>query len=234
MSKRLSGFSGTLARYAATVLGTVIAMFVVSNGAIAEPIADSGLTASSAAVDTENKPTPFGGISAGAALDAAASQIASFINIDKKPAKKAETNISQGVDMASNDASDPDRKREINCLAEAIYFEARGEPERGKWAVAEVVKNRVESRAYPNTYCAVTKQRKGNICQFSWACDPGRGKPSGSQWEIAQTMATKVYDGHKPNVVGDALFFHATFVKPSWSKVFTRVGKIGSHIFYSK
>lgn len=234
MSKRLSGFSGTLARYAATVLGTVIAMFAIANGAMAEPISDNGTTISQKAVDTDKQTIPFGGISAGAALDAAASQIASFIAIDKKPAKKAESNTSQGVDMASNDVSDPDRKREINCLAEAIYFEARGEPERGKWAVAEVVKNRVESRAYPNTYCGVTKQRKGNICQFSWACDSGRGKPAGAQWEIAMNMATKVYDGHKPGVVGDALFFHATFVKPSWSKVFTRVGKIGSHIFYSK
>ncbi len=234
MSKRLSGFSGALARYAATVLGTVIGMFVISNSAMAEPVTDAFQAAAKVSVDTESKSNPFGGMSAGAALDAAASQVASFINIDKKPAKKAETTKSQGEKMASNDATDPDRKREINCLAEAIYFEARGEPERGKWAVAEVVQNRVESRAYPNTYCGVTKQRKGNICQFSWACDSGRGKPGGAQWEIALNMATKVYDGHKPGVVGDALFFHATFVKPSWSKVFTRVGKIGSHIFYSK
>lgn len=149
------------------------------------------------------------------AIEAAASQIAAVLA--PKPI------------VLSNSEHD----REVRCLAEAIYYEARGEPERGQLAVAEVVANRVNSRAYPNTYCGVVRQRSRNVCQFSWACDSKRSAPRGPQWDKAVSISSRVIDGWDPNVVGNATHFHATFVSPSWSRVLPRVAKIGSHVFYN-
>jgi spore germination cell wall hydrolase CwlJ-like protein len=219
MSKRLNGILNSLTRDALGVFGTVIMAFGLSNGAMAEPVTDVFFAASKVAVETDTNKSPVSGNSVSAALDAAASQLAGLINFEKKP---EEAKIATGGNP-----------REIRCLAEAIYYESRGEPERGQWAVAEVVSNRVKSKAYPNTYCGVAYQSRGNICQFSWACDSRRPSPRGEQWTRAMAMADKVYNGYKPNVVGNALFFHATFVRPSWANVFTRVGKIGTHIFYN-
>lgn len=224
MSKRLKGISNSPMRDALGVFGTaIIAMSLCTNciasSAMAEPISDVNIATSRVSVETPNKNTPNAGNSVSAALESAAAQLAGLISFDKKP--------EETTNLSSADA------REINCLAEAIYYEARGEPERGQWAVAEVVANRVKSKAYPNTYCGVAYQRKGATCQFSWACDSRRGAKRGEQWTRAMSMATRVYNGYKPNVVGDALYFHATFVRPNWANVFTRVGKIGSHVFYN-
>ncbi|MEN9855436.1 MAG: hypothetical protein RLZZ157_562 [Pseudomonadota bacterium] len=124
-----------------------------------------------------------------------------------------------------------ERAREVKCLAEAVYYEAKGEPRRGQEAVAEVVANRVKSRAYPNTFCGVVYQRSRHVCQFSWACS-GRRAPSGLQWQRANEIAEKVVDGWSPSVVEGATHFHAHFVAPSWSRTYRRVSSIGGHIFY--
>jgi N-acetylmuramoyl-L-alanine amidase len=124
-----------------------------------------------------------------------------------------------------------DRARQVRCLAEAVYYEAKGEPRRGQEAVAEVVANRVASRAYPNTFCGVVYQRSGRVCQFSWACS-GRRAPNGLQWQRANDIAERVVDGWQPRVAVGATHFHATFVSPSWSRVYRRVTSIGGHIFY--
>lgn len=224
MSKRLNGISNSIARDASVVFGTVIASFALCFAAFAEPVSDASFAASQVTVETAKQTTPNAGENVSAALEAAASQIAGLISIDKKAEVSSKT-----VKIASNGG---ENDREIRCLAEAIYFESRGEPERGQLAVAEVVRNRVESKAYPNTYCGVVRQRRGNVCQFSWACDSRRGAPKGAQWDKALAMAERVYNGEKPNVVGNAMFFHATFVRPSWSRVFTKVEKIGTHVFY--
>ena len=64
-------------------------------------------------------------------------------------------------------------QKEMNCLAKAIYFEARGEPVKGQQLVAQVVLNRVDSEYYPDTICDVVYQNDHlkNACQFSFACD---------------------------------------------------------------
>lgn len=221
MSKRLKGISNSLTRDALGAFGTVIIALGLCTSAIAEPL-EVSIATSQGAVESPNKNSPDAGNGVSAALESAASQLAGLISFEKKPEPQI-----QSANLSSTD------NREVRCLAEAIYFESRGEPERGQWAVAEVVANRVKSRAYPNTYCGVAHQRRGNICQFSWACDSRRGAPRGEQWTRALSMANRVYNGYDPNVVGNALFFHATFVRPSWANVFTRVGKIGSHIFYN-
>ncbi len=127
---------------------------------------------------------------------------------------------------------------EIKCLATAIYFEARGEPERGQIAVAQVVLNRLKNPAYPNTVCGVVYQNKNkrNRCQFSFACDgiPDRitePKP----WAAAQALAKKVVSDDRTlylSDVGAATHYHANYVRPRWARTMKKMDKIGRHIFY--
>jgi spore germination cell wall hydrolase CwlJ-like protein len=126
---------------------------------------------------------------------------------------------------------------DLKCLATAIYFEARGEPEAGQVAVAQVVLNRVRSDRYPHTVCAVVYQnaRKRNRCQFSFACD---GKPDVPKeavaWARAQRIAAdSLRDGSKIWVLGDATLYHARYVKPRWAARVTLVSSIGQHLFYT-
>ena len=129
-------------------------------------------------------------------------------------------------------------KKETKCLADAIYFEARGEPELGRIAVAQVVLNRLKNPAYPNTICGVVYQNKNwrNRCQFSFACDGIReritNKPA---WAEAQALAKRVLDDDKTLYIGDvgaSTHYHATYVKPRWARHMTKKDKIGRHIFY--
>lgn len=121
------------------------------------------------------------------------------------------------------------------CLAQAIYYEARGEPLSGQVAVAEVVLNRVDSREYPNTICAVTNQGvgSGRACQFSYACDgvPERLASPGPRAR-AEKLAAIMLAGRERSVTDGATHFHATYVNPSWSRKFVRTASIGQHIFY--
>jgi spore germination cell wall hydrolase CwlJ-like protein len=121
------------------------------------------------------------------------------------------------------------------CLAEAIYYEARGEPLLGQVAVAEVVLNRVDSRQYPNSICGVTRQGvgSGRACQFSYACN---GRPermaSAVPRDRAEKLAAIMIAGRERSITDGATHFHATYVSPSWSRQLTRTAAIGAHIFY--
>ena len=118
---------------------------------------------------------------------------------------------------------------ELNCLATGVYFEAKGEPLLGQLAVGKVIANRTQSGGrFPGTYCGVLFQRG----QFSFV--HGHSLPSvqhsNSQWQTAVAIA-KIVDQHLgQSVAGDALFFHARYVSPSWHA--KRVASIGNHIFY--
>lgn len=132
-------------------------------------------------------------------------------------------------------------KREIKCLADNIYFEAKNEPIEGKLAVAEVTLNRVEHPEYPKTVCGVVWQQNKDrrtgrkVAQFSWTLD---GKPdvpkSKETYEEIYALAEEVLlYGMDSAIVGpEALFYHATYVKPRWSRQMVRVMRIGNHIFY--
>lgn len=125
---------------------------------------------------------------------------------------------------------------EQRCLAQAIYFEARGESEDGQVAVGQVVLNRVKNPAYPNSICGVVYQNKNrrNRCQFSFACDgiPDRITQPAS-WKLAQKLAKDVTGGTRYLKMVDAsTHYHATYVKPRWAKAMVKRGKIGDHIFY--
>lgn len=125
---------------------------------------------------------------------------------------------------------------EQKCLAEAVYFEARGESVKGQAAVAQVVLNRVRNPAYPKSICGVVYQNTNwrNRCQFSFACDGKKHQISEMpQWTVAQQVAKAVSAGQiwLPEV-GSATHYHATYVRPRWARSMVKVDKIGLHIFY--
>ena len=137
-------------------------------------------------------------------------------------------------------ARDPDlvefEKEERECLATAIYFEARGEAYRGQVAVAQVVLNRVAHKLYPATICGVVfqNQHRRNACQFSFACDgiPERVTDRKS-WQQAEDIARGVASGALYlTEVGYSTHYHATYVYPHWAPRMTKVTKIGLHVFY--
>jgi spore germination cell wall hydrolase CwlJ-like protein len=129
-------------------------------------------------------------------------------------------------------------QKEMKCLAEAIYFEARGEPEQGRIAVAQVVLNRVKNPAYPDTVCSVVYQNKNmrNRCQFSFACDGIRDRiTNAGAWRDAQALAKRVLDDDRTLFIADvgaSTHYHATYVRPRWARKMTKMEKIGRHVFY--
>ncbi len=114
----------------------------------------------------------------------------------------------------------------LSCLTEALYFEARGEGRSGQRAVAEVILNRVDSGAFPNSVCGVVHQRG----QFSY--QKGRRMSNAASAARARQIAAEALAGAPRTLTDGATYFHTTHVRPSWSKRFTRTAQIGSHLFY--
>ena len=122
-------------------------------------------------------------------------------------------------------------KSDLFCMAKNIYHEAGSEPTLGKYAVAQVTINRMKSPMYKDTVCSVVFEPY----QFSWANYHGRRwtTPSGPSWNEAKRIAHDVLENNKRiKGLDEALFYHATYVRPSWSRKFDRVTRIGLHIFY--
>ena len=131
---------------------------------------------------------------------------------------------------------------ERDCLAQAIYHEARGESEVGQLAVANVIVNRARSGKFPSTLCGVIYQNaeKGyHRCQFTFACDgrtdaPGERRAWARSADLAQSVYAEFALGEQVGAIpGSALYYHTTNVNPSWSNTYNAVAQIGSHIFYS-
>lgn len=127
-------------------------------------------------------------------------------------------------------------KRQQRCLAEGIYFEARGEPVKGQAAVSQVILNRVRNPHYPNSICGVVYQNKHwtNRCQFSFACDRIRDRINNRKlYDLALHVAAETTAGRiwLPEV-GSSTHYHATYVNPRWNRKMKRLGRIGLHIFY--
>ncbi len=122
------------------------------------------------------------------------------------------------------------------CLAEAVYFEARGEPVRGQIAVAQVVVNRAFSGYYPATVCGVVYQNSHRYlaCQFTFACDGVRDVVTEpEQWDRAKKVAKEMLDGRLwlPEV-NRSTHYHATYVRPYWVREMKKMYKTGLHVFY--
>ena len=128
------------------------------------------------------------------------------------------------ADLAIDDAQDI-------CLAKAVYFEARSEPLEGQLAVAQVVMNRAASGRYPSTLCAVITQK----AQFSFIRAGKFPKPNkkSEAWRKAVAIAHIAKAGLVSELSPDVLWYHATYVAPSWNKRLNKQAQIGLHIFYS-
>ena len=126
--------------------------------------------------------------------------------------------------------------REFECLALNVYFESRGEPLAGQYAVAAVTLNRVVHPAFPDSICQVVMQGAElgqNKCQFSWVCDRHGDRPRAkAAWEMAKHVAFKTLFLDRPDPTAGAIYFHATWVRPNWSQEMLKVGHIGGHVFY--
>jgi spore germination cell wall hydrolase CwlJ-like protein len=129
-----------------------------------------------------------------------------------------------------------DQQRSLQCLAEAVYYEARSEPEDGQRAVAQVVINRLRSPAYPNSVCGVVYQgpmRAGGGCQFTFTCDGSLAlPPAGPAWARARRIAAAALSGAVYAPVGLATHYHTHQVVPAWAFRLVKSAVIGSHNFY--
>ena len=119
---------------------------------------------------------------------------------------------------------------ELRCLAGAVYFESRGEPLEGQLAVAQVIVNRAEDRRFPSSYCGVVYQRS----QFSFVKGGRmpRIRTSSAAWKRAEAIARIAHRGLWDSKAGEALFFHANYVRPSWSHRKVALATIDTHVFY--
>lgn len=130
--------------------------------------------------------------------------------------------------------------KELSCLAEAIYFEARGESFQGQLAIAQVILNRVKNKRFPKTICGVVHEGRynkdglpvRNKCSFSYWCD---GKPekihNKEAYETASLAA--ITSLQLPlHDFEDVLYYHAVYVRPDWVKDRVFIGRIGKHLFY--
>lgn len=126
--------------------------------------------------------------------------------------------------------------KDKRCLAEAIYYEARGEPIAGQIAVAQVILNRVHAGPWPRTVCGVTSQgvENGEKCQFSFACQRSLlAKPHGDSWDDAQGLAAEILAGGAwLEEMLDATHFHRADLKPVWRLGLIEAGRFGRHTFY--
>jgi spore germination cell wall hydrolase CwlJ-like protein len=145
-----------------------------------------------------------------------------------------------------------DTQKQIECLAENIYFEARNEPVEGQYAVAFVTMNRVKSSYFPDTICDVVKQKTkvesiGNkrvVCQFSWWCEETPKyistnnvltETNNMKYNEIVKVAVNFYVNYErlEDPTKGSLFYHADYVSPNWRNV-EKVTQIGRHIFYER
>ena len=125
--------------------------------------------------------------------------------------------------------------RQHACLSQAIYYEARGESQRGQVAVAEVVMNRVRSPYYPNSICGVVYQgsHRSTGCQFTFTCDGSLNhRPRGRAWDRAQRVASAVMLGYTRPITQGATHYHTHAVNPVWNSGLVETTNVGDHVFY--
>ncbi len=128
-----------------------------------------------------------------------------------------------------------DASRDLDCLTQAAYYEARGEGRDGMRAVTQVVLNRVRHPAFPKSVCGVVFQgaARRTGCQFSFTCDGSmRGRVNRAAWNRAREVASAALSGAVYSAVGNATHFHTTGVSPAWRNSLVRVAQVGDHLFY--
>jgi len=137
----------------------------------------------------------------------------------------------QGLDPLAQ--SQLQAAHDLDCLTDAVYFEARGETKRGQQAVATVVINRVKNPNFPKTVCGVVFQRASGGCQFSFACDGSmRHGRDADAWAEARRVAARALSGYVLRDIGSATHFHTVDVSPDWGSQMLKVAQVGLHVFY--
>lgn len=155
-------------------------------------------------------------------------------------ASNAEIPLAKGAVEPANalslaKASSTDWSRSLECLTEAIYYEAALEPEEGQRAVAQVVLNRVRHPSYPKTICGVVYQghERTTGCQFTFTCDGSLARrPVARIWDRARQIAALALMGSVYDPVGWATNYHANYVLPYWADSLLKTATVGRHIFY--
>ncbi len=157
--------------------------------------------------------------------------VASEVVQDLPQEPEAETvNAGSLRELVATVDTESEMSREMMCLAQAVYFESRGEPLDGQLAVAKVVINRAESPRFPDDYCSVVTQR----AQFSFVRGGRIPAPNhgSAAWQRATAIARIAHRDLWDSPADDALFFHATHVRPRWAGRMTTRARIDNHIFY--
>ena len=137
-------------------------------------------------------------------------------------------------------AANLEHAAQSECLAEVMYYEARGEGLAGQKAVAEVVLQRTRDANYPKTVCGVVYdgvQHDRRDCQFSFACDGTLRRPrDATAWERVRVLADKILSGsvRLANLTGHAIAYHSVDVAPAWAETMLRTAQIGNHVFYRR
>lgn len=155
-----------------------------------------------------------------------------------EPSQVSDVDAARDTDreaMPGVTVGDSRRDAEVDCLARNIYWEAGGEPEIGKIAVAAVTLNRVNDGRFPKNVCGVVEQgsRGSGRCQFTWACDGRRHvAPRGSRWQEALAIAHQVLHLGYDDPTNGALFFHGISERTRWTHIRSMVAEIGNHMFY--
>ena len=128
-----------------------------------------------------------------------------------------------------------ERDKALNCMTQAVYFEAGFEPLAGQQAVAQTVINRMRHPGYPKSICGVVYEgaARGTGCQFSFTCDGSLQRTiSPGVWANAQIVARRALAGYVDKDVGAATHYHANYVYPYWAPTLVKLTTVGTHIFY--
>jgi len=204
------------------------------------------LLATASCIPLQAAPAPVDTVAeAGAAAAKRAPQPEPMVLRDVAPTEASRINASIPFSAEANPrapstvfraAGPADQYRSLQCLAEAVYYEARSESEDGQRAVAQVVLNRVRHPAWPGSVCGVVYQgplRAGGGCQFTFTCDGSLVRmPFGEDWARARRIAAEALAGYVFAPAGLATNYHTHQVLPDWAFRLPKTNVIGNHIFY--
>ena len=202
----------------AALLG--LSLFVVSRGLAASTPSTSAILVDAAKAQSAPPPSPAAPVSQ-------ALPTASLDTDVEAPSRQVTTTSGLRHLVAMETAHPGPLRPEVECMARTVYHEAANQTLSGQLAVAQVILNRVSSGAYPRNVCAVVDQPG----QFSRAPVTGAAV-SARPWSAAVAIAVIAQEHRFPQIAPGAMFFHAAYMRPSWSGEHERIAQIGDHIFY--
>ncbi len=144
------------------------------------------------------------------------------------------TACAQVVPTQSTLSSSGYTSADLECMSEALYFEARGTGYEGERAVGEVILNRAADSRFPASVCGVIDQRYNGSCQFSYRCDAIPNDRFNEPAELAKmhSISYELLTNRQEDITNGALFFHAASMRPGWFATLSKRGKFGGNIFY--